>query len=212
MATSGDITCKLPFIPTETEINQLVAACSRKTGTFVQLLKETGMRAGEAWNLQWIDLDTINNTVRVTPEKNSNPRIFKLSRELIERLNELPRKSKKVFGGTQLKTQQRIFQRQRKRIAEKLKNPRILRITFLTLRHFKATMEYHKTKDLLHVMRILGHKNIKNTLVYTHLVNFQDDEYVSKVAWTLEEGCKLVEAGFEYVTEIESGKIFRKRK
>jgi hypothetical protein len=26
----------------------------------------------------------------------------------------------------------------------------------------------------------------------------------------LEEGCKLVDAGFEYVTEIESGKIFRK--
>ncbi|MFQ6127240.1 MAG: hypothetical protein ACE5R6_21925 [Candidatus Heimdallarchaeota archaeon] len=111
-----------------------------------------------------------------------------------------------------LKTQRRVFEEQRKRIAEELKNPRILRITFLTLRHFKGTMEYHRTKDILHVMKVLGHKNIKNTLIYTHLVNFQDDDYVSRVAWTLEEACKLVEAGFEYVIEVEGGKIFRKRK
>lgn len=69
-------------------------------------------------------------------------------------------------------------------------------------------MEYHKTKDILHVMQVLGHKNIKNTLVYTHL----DDEYVSKVAWNLEEACKLIEAGFDYVTDIEGAKLFKKRK
>lgn len=73
-------------------------------------------------------------------------------------------------------------------------------------------MEYAKTKDILHVMRILGHKNIKNTLVYTHLVNFEADEYVSKAAWTLEEALKLVESGFEYVCDVEGAKIFRKRK
>lgn len=28
-------------------------------------------------------------------------------------------------------------------------------------------MEYNRTKDILHVIRILEHKNIKNTLVYT---------------------------------------------
>jgi hypothetical protein len=73
-------------------------------------------------------------------------------------------------------------------------------------------MEYHKTKDILHVMRVLGHKNIKNTLVYTQLVDFSEEEYVSKVAWTLEETCKLIEAGFEYVCAFENGKIFRKPK
>jgi len=69
-------------------------------------------------------------------------------------------------------------------------------------------MEYHKTKDILHVMQVLGHKNIKNTLVHTHL----DDEYVSKVAWNVEEACKLIEAGFDYVTDIEGAKLFKKRK
>jgi len=34
----------------------------------------------------------------------------------------------------------------------KLKNPRLQRITFHTFRHFKATVEYDKPKDILHVM------------------------------------------------------------
>ena len=73
-------------------------------------------------------------------------------------------------------------------------------------------MEYHKTKDILYVMKLLSHKNINNTLVYTQLVDFSEKEYVTKVAWTLEEACKLIEAGFEYVCEMEGAKIFRKRK
>jgi len=73
-------------------------------------------------------------------------------------------------------------------------------------------MEYHRTKDILHVMEILGHKNIKNTLIYTHLVNFESDEFVSKVAKNAEEACKLVEAGFEYVCSTpDEILIFRKR-
>ena len=55
-------------------------------------------------------------------------------------------------------------------------------------------MEYHKTKDILHVMRLLGHKNIKNTLIYTHLVGFEeDDQYIVKVASSLDEFTKLLE-------------------
>lgn len=80
------------------------------------------------------------------------------------------------------------------------------------LRHVKATIEYHKTKDILHVMGVLGHKNIKNTLVYTHLVDFGDDEYVLKIAKTAEETSQLLEAGFEFVcTASDNLMVFKKR-
>ncbi|MEM2081720.1 MAG: tyrosine-type recombinase/integrase, partial [Candidatus Bathyarchaeia archaeon] len=82
-------------------------------------------------------------------------------------------------------------------------------ITFHTFRHWKATMEYHKTKDILHVMRLLGHKNIKNTLVYTQLVTFEDDEYVCKVAATVKEAKELIEAGYQYVCDMDNLKLFR---
>jgi integrase/DNA-directed RNA polymerase subunit RPC12/RpoP len=204
---------KLPFIPLEAEIDQLIAGCSRKVGAFLQLLKETGMRSGEAWRLKWIDLDLANNTIRVTPEKGSEPRIFKISNKLAAMLNNLPKNSERIFGSSSLRTIRRLFQRQRQRLAQKLGNPRLLNITFHTLRHWKATMEYHRTKDILYVMKVLGHKNIKNTLIYTQLVNFPgEDEFICKAARTVEEAKQLIEAGFEYVCEIENVKLFRKRK
>ena len=74
-------------------------------------------------------------------------------------------------------------------------------------------MEYHRTKDILYVKNLLGHKNIKNTLVYTHLVNFeQEDAYIVKVASNLEEFTGLLESGFEYVSDYGARKVLRKRK
>lgn len=74
--------------------------------------------------------------------------------------------------------------------AIKLQNPELRYIHFHTLRHWYATMPYHKTQNILYIMQKLGHKNIKNTLIYTHLVNFESDEYPSTVAKTAEEARK----------------------
>jgi hypothetical protein len=52
---------RLPFVPLESEIGQLISAAGRKTGTFLKLLKETGVRPGEAWNLKWTDLGPERN-------------------------------------------------------------------------------------------------------------------------------------------------------
>jgi len=62
-------------------------------------------------------------------------------------------------------------------------------------------------------MQMLGHRNIKNTLIYTQLIQHdRDDEYVCKIAKTVEQASKLIEAGFDYVCEIEEVKLFWKRK
>lgn len=74
-------------------------------------------------------------------------------------------------------------------------------------------MEYHRTKDILYVMKLLGHKNIANTLIYTQLVEFEeDDKYCSAIAHNMEEAQKLVEIGFEYVCNHGDVMLFRKRK
>jgi hypothetical protein len=73
-------------------------------------------------------------------------------------------------------------------------------------------MEYAKTRDILHVMQQMGHKQIKTTLIYTQLLNLNDDEWTCKTAKNLNEATSLIEAGFEYITEIDGNKLFRKRK
>jgi integrase len=50
-------TQKIPFIPTEAELDALIAGTGRKLSAFLQLLKETAMRCGEAKRLKWTDID-----------------------------------------------------------------------------------------------------------------------------------------------------------
>ena len=203
---------KLPFIPTEKELDQFIAAAGPKLATFLQLLRETGVRKGEALKLRWIDVDFERKVIQVNaPEKGSNPRILLISSKLIAMLHRLPKQNERIFTRS-IPTNLFI---QRKRIARKLGNPRILQIHLHTLRHFFGTMQYHFTKDIIHVQQLLGHRDIKSTMLYIQLEQalFQtSDEFHAAVANTVEEACKLVEAGFEYVTEIHGVKIFRKRK
>ena len=209
---------KIPFIPKEVEIDQLIAGCSKRMSTFLQTLKETGARCGEIWWLKWEDIDFESHTINITPEKNSNPRIIRASKKLLGMLSQLPRTyGDRVFSFPHMPVDHhaRSFCLQRKRIANKTGNPRLLKIHFHTFRHWKGTMLYHKTKDTYFVMQTLGHKNIKNTLLYIQLEEalFQGErDYISKVAKTENEICRLVEAGFEYVTDFDESKIFRKPK
>lgn len=76
-------------------------------------------------------------------------------------------------------------------------------------------MEYHKNKDLAHVQRLLGHKSILNTMIYVNLeqaIFEESDDYIVKTASNIDEASKLLEVGFEYVTDMEGMKLFRKRK
>lgn len=41
---------------------------------------------------------------------------------------------------------------------------------------------------------------------------FRDEEFTVRVATTLEEDQEFIEAGFEYVTDRDNAKIYRKRK
>jgi integrase len=211
---------KIPFIPTEQEINDLVAGCPTKVATLLQLLKETAMRSGEAVRLRWIDVDVERKLVTLNaPEKGSLPRQWnKLSSKLWDMLNALPREDVRVFGPNSLNSLKNTFTRSRRRVAAKLQNPRLLRIHFHTLRHWKATMLYHQTKDPVYVMAYLGHKKLDNTLLYIQLSEklFSDanDQFITKVANNTEQACNLIEVGFDYVTGeyTDGGKIFRKRK
>ena len=102
----------------------------------------------------------------------------------------------------------------RNRLAKKLNNPKIKQIHFHTLRHWKATMEFYKTKNILHVKQLLGHKNLKNTEIYMHLINYESDDWHVAHAKNLDEENKLIEAGFEYVRYSDKHEvaIYRKHK
>jgi hypothetical protein len=59
---------------------------------------------------------------------------------------------------------------------------------------------------------LLGHKSIQNTIKYTHLVQFKDDEFDVATATTIEEAKELLGVGFDYVTEKNDIMLFRRPK
>jgi integrase len=194
----------------------LIAASSKKLGIFLLGLKETAADPGELAAITSKDINKESGTITLNhPVKGHRPRIIPVPQDLIRRIDTLSNESGKYFNAEQLRN---AFLYKKRTTAHKLSNPRLLNITFITFRHWKATMEYHRTKDILHVQRLLGHKNIQNTLIYidleAKLFNTSNENFTSRVAHDVGEACSLIEAGFEYVTGEynDGGKIFRKRK
>jgi hypothetical protein len=72
-------------------------------------------------------------------------------------------------------------------------------------------MEYQKTKSILQVQQMLGHRDIKNTMIYTHLINFEANSYISRIAKNAKGARALTEAGFEYVCTTPEGLMLFKR-
>jgi integrase len=102
-------------------------------------------------------------------------------------------------------------------IAQTLQNPRLLRITFHTFRHWKAAALYHQTKDPYYVQHFLGHKSLKSTEIYINIEHtlFEtgaNDEFTVTIAEKLEEIKELLEVGFEYICHKDTLIFLRKRK
>ena len=175
------------------------------------------MRSGEANSLEWTDVDFQRRLITLNkPEKKGNPRIFKVSSKLIDMLAALPKTSHRIFGGGPTGNRKSPSFTSRKHIARKLQSPRLLRISFHTLRHWKATMLYHETKDPMYVKEFLGHRKLDTTMLYIQLAktlfNETSDEFTVKVASKPEEIKQLLEVGFKYICEKDDLLYFRKRK
>jgi hypothetical protein len=73
-------------------------------------------------------------------------------------------------------------------------------------------MEYAKTKDHLHVMKMLGPQKHPKHILYIQLVKLRKRPIPFSNSKTVQDAQKLIEAGFEYVCEFNEIKIFKKRK
>jgi len=208
---------KLPKIPTEEKLDLLIAKCERRMSLFLAMSKDLGTRPVELTWLKISDINLNNGIVNITGAKHTIGRIGKLKPQTLEILKSYIAfknltQDSRIFP-TKAEYICRLYNKIRNRLANNLQDPTIKQIRLYDFRHFKATMEYHKTKDLLHVKALLGHKDLRTTLRYTQLLeSLNNDEYHCKAAANLKEASQLIENGFEYVTEIDGTKLFRKRK
>jgi len=209
---------KLPFIPTESELNMLIGCAGPKLQPFLQTLKETGARSGEVAALKCIDVDFERRIITIkNAEKNSNSRQIEVSDKILIMLKRIPQDQELIFGPNANKRMRKNFHSIRTRLAYRTQNRRVKHIHLHSFRHWFGCMLYHSTKDIMLVKQKLDHKSITSTQIYVQLLQTSGkDEYDSKAVTTLEDMTKLIEQGFEYVTDTKIGettyKLFRRKK
>jgi len=202
------------FDPLEEEIDLLIDASSKVTGAFLQTAKDTGARCGEIRKIQWTDINERNNTIAINhPEKGSRTRTVKVTEKNLAMLKRLKKNHGEYVFNPSFVSQRKTFNRTRKKMAEITKNPRLLKIHFHTLRHWRASREYEKTGDIYAVKNLLGHKALTSTDRYQH-GTFTSEEYATKRPQTAPEEDNLINAGFEFVRfdQARNEPIYRKRK
>jgi integrase len=129
---------KFPFVPYETEIDAIIHALRTKISAFLRLLKDTGVRPIEAWSIKWLDIELPNKCVTIQGVKYSKSRKLKVTEQTLNMLFSLSKRNPYVFSssgnkdrlGIEIEYFSRNFCKSRKRLAEKLKNPRIQLVTF----------------------------------------------------------------------------------
>jgi integrase len=203
-------------IPTNEKLEKLIASSGRVLSIKLRLSKETGLRPVELCNLKVKDVDLEQRTVYPTTAKYGASRILRISHNLKEaiadhiiRENLTP--NDKLFNGN-ADFYGKKYRTMRNALAKKLKDPTLQQIRLYDFRHYFATNLYDKTKDILLVKQQMGHKKLETTLIYTQLLHLEEEEYTTRIARTIEQDAELIEAGFQYVTERDGMKIYKKRK
>ncbi|BDB97268.1 site-specific tyrosine recombinase/integron integrase [Saccharolobus caldissimus] len=149
----------------EDEIEKILSSCSRvKDKLLIRLLLDTGLRASELLSITIKDIDVNNNMIRVRNTKNGEERVVFFTNETKHLLKKYIRNKNpddKLF-----KMSYDALYRKIKRIGKKVGidlRPHILRHTF-------ATISLKKGMNLITLQKLLGHKDIKTTQTYTHLI------------------------------------------
>jgi integrase len=205
-------------VPTEERIDKIIGRCSLKYATTFQISKH-GLRPDEVSKITLRDIDLQRGLLAVRTSKLGAERTIKIKEYALENLRTYINKKAITRMDIPIFSKSTILRDRwnsvRKRAYLNFRDPELLKIRLYDLRHWFATSEYIKTRDLLHVKYLMGHRYIESTIVYVHLaqglINTSDD-YVCKVAKNINEAMQLVEQGFEYVTEMDGVKLFKKRK
>lgn len=164
----------LPDILSTDEIRRLFEACTNlKHKAILFLFYSTGMRESEVINLKIKDIDSSLMQIHIRQAKGKKDRIVPLSEPTLKALRAYFKEEKPrnyLFNG-QFSDQYSATSIQQfiKKYAAIAKIKK--RVYPHLLRHCSATHLYESGTDLTIIQKILGHKNQKTTMIYTHLSN-----------------------------------------
>jgi len=163
---------KLPVVLNREEVNKMIDVTENlKHMIVLMFLYYSGMRLNELINIRWEDMDFERELIHIKKAKGDKQRVVFLHPKLKQVLE--------VFG---LSVNGLVLMSSRKRkysdvtIQKIVKNAALKagiskNVTPHTLRHSFATHLLEGGADIRYIQRLLGHKDLKTTQIYTHVAN-----------------------------------------
>jgi integrase len=176
---------RIRYVTEEEEI-KLLDYCSENTKDIVLFALNTGMRRSEIFNLKWSDVDFRQRNIIVRRSKNNEYRVIPMHSSVVSILKRLHKKASSiyVFEGKngKLTTVKTGFNKA-------VRKAGIKDLRFHDLRHTFASRLVMNGVDIASVKKLMGHKDIKMTMRYSHL----SDDHLKEAVRKLEIGTDLAQ-------------------
>jgi len=156
------------------EVERLINACADHLRPIVITALNTGMRKSEILNLRWKEIDLKNRKITVINAKNNESRVIPINQTLYQKLSSLSTKSNGEYAFPDRNG--RPFKEVKKAFSSALQKAKIQDFRFHDLRHTFGSHLVMQGVDIRTVQQVLGHKEIRMTMRYSHL----SPEYVQK--------------------------------
>lgn len=165
-----------PLTPDEADqLLEALATRSTDLHDMALLSLNTGMRAGEIFSLTWGCVDLAGGTILVLDGKNDENRYAYLNDKTRQMLTDRQpgKPSELVFtskSGGKIEAMSKTFKRTVDQLGFNADvDDRRRRVVFHSLRHTFASWLVQNGVDIFRVQKLMGHKDIKLTLRYSHL-------------------------------------------
>jgi site-specific recombinase XerD len=162
----------LPLVIGKEEVQAMLKATkNQKHKLTLGLLYYGGLRLNEVRKLKWQDLDIARKIIHIKKSKGDRDRVVFLHEQLKQFLDEngIKKDNFILFSERGSVYSERSIQQIVKNAAKKAGIKK--KVSPHTLRHSFATHLLEAGADIRYIQKLLGHKDLKTTQIYTHVAN-----------------------------------------
>jgi len=179
---------KLPRILSFQQVMHLLSVCELYSKTLLAVIYDCGLRAFEACNLKWNDINFDRMQVHIKKGKGGKDRVVPICPETLFVLKKYREQYPsmnyvfKMFGKDEPVNNAFI----RARLKEGLAKARLdTSLTTHSLRHSYATHLLEAGEDIQTVQQRLGHKSVSTTMIYLHMAKVEKRQCIYLISHNL---------------------------
>lgn len=180
---------KLPRILSNQQVMHMLNVCELYSKTLLGIIYDCGLRASDACNLKWNDINFDRQQVHIKNGKGKKDRCVPISKETLTVLQKY-RKSYpsrdyvfKMFGKDKPVDAEFIRARFREALA---KAGLDTTLSTHSLRHSYATHLLEAGEDIQTVQRRLGHKSVSTVMIYLHVAKVEKHQCINLISYNLQ--------------------------